>query len=149
MKPIQGYPDYFICADGSVISYRRRRTPLKMNQSKIKGGYLQVKLYSAPYKAKQHLVHRLVAQYYIPNPNNLPEVHHIDGDKTNNHVSNLAWVDIPTNRSLRQYIYNKKKVEYIPTGQIFDNYHMAAKWHGSTPQNIYAYIKKGRLFRYC
>ncbi|MEG0848507.1 MAG: HNH endonuclease [Myroides sp.] len=42
--------------------------------------------------------HRLVAKYFIPNPNNLPEVNHIDGDKGNNSVSNLEWVTLQQNR---------------------------------------------------
>lgn len=37
-------------------------------------------------------LHRKVAEAFIPNPLNLPEVHHIDGNKLNNHVSNLKWV---------------------------------------------------------
>lgn len=53
-------------------------------------GYLYVRLCDKE-KNKQFQVHRLVAQAFIPNPNNLPEVNHKDEDKTNNKVSNLEW----------------------------------------------------------
>jgi len=42
-------------------------------------------------KRKQHLVHRLVSQAFIPNPENLPFINHKDCDPTNNHVDNLEW----------------------------------------------------------
>ena len=53
-------------------------------------GYLAVKLWKNG-KCKQHYIHRLVAETFIPNPNNYPEINHIDGDKRNNAVSNLEW----------------------------------------------------------
>ena len=53
-------------------------------------GYLAVKLWKNG-ECKQHYIHRLVAETFIPNPNNYPEINHIDGDKRNNAVSNLEW----------------------------------------------------------
>lgn len=55
-------------------------------------GYVRVNLYNG--NNNMFLVHRLVAESFIPNPNGLQQIHHIDGDKTNNHVSNLEWVSI-------------------------------------------------------
>lgn len=49
-------------------------------------------------KRKALTVHRLVAKAFIPNPSDLPEVNHKDGDKLNNRVSNLEWSSISDNR---------------------------------------------------
>ena len=53
-----------------------------------KGGYLRVTL-SKDGRAKQYLVHRIVAEAFLPNLNNLPQINHIDECKTNNSVDNL------------------------------------------------------------
>lgn len=78
--------EYKIYDDGTVIG--KRGVPLIPWKSK--GGYLLVNLCIDGHKS-HHLLHRLVAQTYLPNPNNLPQINHKDGDKLNNKVENLEW----------------------------------------------------------
>lgn len=59
---------------------------------KNRNGYFNVNCYRSGEK-KTFLLHRLVASAYLPNPKDLPEVNHKDGDKTNNLPSNLEWID--------------------------------------------------------
>lgn len=54
-------------------------------------GYLYVSLTDEYGQKKNHYIHRLVADAFIPNPNNLPQVNHLDYDRTNNKVTNLEW----------------------------------------------------------
>ena len=53
-------------------------------------GYLKTNIYVEG-KLKTIFPHKLVAQMFIPNPNNKPQINHIDGNKQNNHISNLEW----------------------------------------------------------
>jgi len=82
--------DYFVKEDGRVISTKFGKTK-ELKPSINKDGYYHVALSTNNIK-KTFFVSRLVAECYHPNPNNLPEVEHIDCNKSNNHVSNLEWV---------------------------------------------------------
>ena len=99
-QSIPGFPDYEIGSTGQVRSWRgkpikggvgARPTQPKNLQPVARSGYRGICL-TAPSKKVSFVIHRLVAAAFIPNPDNKPEVNHIDGDKGNNHVSNLEWV---------------------------------------------------------
>lgn len=88
MKDIKGYEGlYAVTEDGQIWSYRRKKF-LKLD-GKV-GDYQSIGL-SKDGKVKGYAVHRLVAQAYIPNPDNLPMVNHKDEVKSNNCVDNLEW----------------------------------------------------------
>lgn len=68
-----------------------------LNGHKITKGYIQVQLSSRPNRVLK-LIHVLVAQVFIPNPNNYPQVNHINGDKADNRIENLEWCNNSMNQ---------------------------------------------------
>lgn len=90
-KNIKGYEGlYLISSYGRIISLHKKSAKLHFIRKK-KNGYLQTML-SKDGKSKHFQLHRLVAEAFIPNPENKSDVHHIDHNQTNNHVDNLMWV---------------------------------------------------------
>ena len=88
MKRISKYPKYLVTEDGKVFS---EKTNKYLKTSFDKQGYERAHLYVGNYKQKTIKIHRLVAEVYLQNPLNKTDVNHIDGDKSNNCVSNLEW----------------------------------------------------------
>ena len=82
--------DYTITRNGEIINNRNGRKVKPQPNGK---GYLRVSI-----GGKLKFVHRLVAEKYIPNPENKPQVNHKDGNKLNNSVGNLEWVSNMENR---------------------------------------------------
>lgn len=74
---------------------------------------------------KRFFIHRLVAELYLPNPDNLPQVNHIDGNKNNSCLSNLEWVSVGENQTHSRYIlgnitgFADTPVECVETGKIY------------------------------
>ena len=77
-------------------------------------GYMRVKLIKNGRRTHKR-VNRLVAETFISNPFNLPQVNHINGDKQDNSISNLEWV---TNRDNVRHAYNMRSLKGIKQGQI-------------------------------
>lgn len=84
---IENYENYEVRPNGEVINTKTGRV---LKGQKNSSGYMQVCLCKNG-KQKTFKVHRLVAEAFIPNPDNLLEINHRDEDKTNNTVENLEW----------------------------------------------------------
>lgn len=105
IEDTQGY--YLIGSDGTI---KNRNRVLKTYI--INSGYVAIKLTAGGNK-KHRLIHRLVAEAFIPNPDEKKEVNHIDGNKLNNDVYNLEWVSSSENK--RHALDIGLKVYNLPT----------------------------------
>lgn len=107
-KDVVGYEEYYaISSIGRVISYPRKVWSVKNNcyanrkgrllkQKHTYDGYRTITLHVDTIR-KETMVHRLIAQAFIPNFENKAYVNHIDGNKQNNHIDNLEWVTASEN----------------------------------------------------
>lgn len=142
-KDIPGYEGLYQASNyGNVRSMNYNRTgqvrELKQN---FKNGYCFVLL-----RRKNCYVHRLIAETFLENPENKPQVNHIDGDKHNNHVSNLEWCTVSENEKHKYRIglavsnlteeareasrkAHMRQVRCITTGKEFDSVNDAANYY--------------------
>ena len=132
-KSVPGFPKYKISNYGNIKNEKKI-----LKQTIIQGGYSSIKLNTETEKNKKKLIHVLVAQTFIPNPENKPTVNHKDHNKLNNTLDNLEWatsheqnihkrhskngmcgarpvwrVDKNTNEKLQKYISITKAIEWL------------------------------------
>lgn len=105
-RPIPGYEDrYEVSSLGRVRSkslgklgkYTREHFGRILKPYLTRYGYYLVDLYYASNKKRHHLVHRLVAEAFLPNPKGLPQINHKNEQKTDNRVKNLEWCTLVYN----------------------------------------------------
>lgn len=101
-KPVKGFEGYYEVSNLGRVRSIDRYVNTKGDSKRIRNGrvlkgiihneYVLVTLSKDNLKSKKR-VHRIVAEAFLPNPDNLPQVNHKDEDKTNNNVTNLEWCD--------------------------------------------------------
>ncbi len=147
-KLIDGFPEFEINEHGVV---RNASSHYVIKQRMNKGGYLYVEIKNGD-KNYTRLVHRLVALAFIPNPQNLPLVNHIDECSVHNDVHNLEWISYKANSNhgtRNERIIRNRKDSVLACdshGNIIKKYeskHEAARQLNVTEAAIRASIKKG------
>lgn len=99
---------YQINRKGEVLGLKRN----KILKPKIDGGYSRITLCKEK-QLKTYLIHRLLAIQFIPNPENLSQIDHIDRNKQNNNLANLRWSNCQSNNRNTKHIYDAKGCIYI------------------------------------
>jgi hypothetical protein len=94
-------------------------------------------------------VHRLVAQAFIPNPDNLPQVDHIDGNKLNNNVENLQWISASANtkKAGNERFKGAKPIICVETNKVYKSVSQAGRELGISDAVVSA-IAKGEFPSY-
>lgn len=159
-KDIKGYEGLYQISNLGRV--KRVTTGRILKGDKNKDGYLLVKLCKNSIGSNKR-IHRLVAEAFIPNPENKPQVNHIDENKINNRVDNLEWVTANENINHGTRNGRSGKSQSIPiiatnlkTGESQESYGLreCSRQLGLHPQNISAVLKgrlkqtKGYTFKY-
>lgn len=132
------YSSYRVTKSGRVFSYRQGNILKPLSTVLDSSGYPIVKLYDNTNKKRTIAVHRLIADTFIPNPDNLECINHKDEVKTNNSIDNLEWCTKSYNNcyndkavkiglKLRESNPNKKAVNQLDENGIVVNTYQSVR----------------------
>lgn len=168
-KDIAGYEGlYQISSFGRVKSFRQAKRlnggeEYILNPTISNNGYEQITLYRSPTDRHKFLVHRLVAQTFIPNPDNLEAVNHKDENRLNNHADNLEWCTMAYNNAygtatIRSSITKGQKIQQFTINGVllatYESIHIASMITGIEKHTIKdccsgsCQFGKGYIWRY-
>lgn len=138
-KKIKNFPNYTVDTNGTVKNNKGQVIKPEITNN----GYERVSLSNNQIKHKRMSVHRLVADAFIPNPNNLPQVNHKNENKRDNRLENLEWSSALHNLEHSRVIEKASvakftKVRCITTGKVYDSIKEAADSLGLYHSNIVA-----------
>ena len=120
-RPVVGYENYYEISSLGRLRSKKTGRYLKIHTKTRKDGYYYNNLHKHGTK-KPFLIHRLVAQAFLPNPENKYYVNHIDGNKLNNAASNLEWVTAKENEDHAYRIGIKNQTgEKNPTAKLTES----------------------------
>ena len=147
--PVVGYEHLYEVTDTGYVWSIKKQDYLR--PSIVKDGVLKVSLSDSGIK-KNHSIHSLVAKAFIPNPENKPQIDHIDGDKHNNAVSNLRWCTNKENQEYRTAQGNSgsgDKGRIVTWGALVFNSIKSAARHianlrGSKEETVRKHLKAAR-----
>lgn len=132
-KDVVGYEGLYRISNRGTVCRLYKNGKVNFMTPRILNGYWRVKLCNGNTQ-KEYFLHRLIAQAFIPNPENKPEINHINGIKTDNRIENLEWVTRSENAihatktgllKYSEYRYNRardvnsKPVMCVETGKIY------------------------------
>ena len=140
------------------IGWAKRKVPeLIRKQTVYKNGYAGIQLHKQQ-RVRLHLIHRLVAQAFIPNPGGKPEVNHKNGDKLDNCIDNLEWVTASENEQHSRKVLGNvcgnapRRVRCVETGIEYNSMADAGRANGtkagaisSVANHIYGHKTAGGL----
>lgn len=147
---------YFITEKGKVISTAYKGKKGRYRELKDSPDHDGYRIITLNHKGRKYTrkIHRLVAEAFIPNPNDLPQVNHLDGDKSNNSVENLEWTDCVSNihhamnHKLRYSISNLDKISAVC--DMLENSDKSFKYIADecgVSQGVVAKVKEKRIWK--
>lgn len=146
-KDIKGYESLYQVSNlGRIksLNYNHTKKEKIMSLENNKSGYLRVALHLRK-KQRHYLVHRLVAEAFIPNPNNYACINHKDENKQNNNIDNLEWCTHKYNNCYGSKLLKSKK----PINQYDKNGNFLKSWSCSKEASNYLKIDSSTITKCC
>lgn len=136
MKDVVGYEGlYAVTSCGRVWSYKNKMFLKPQDNRK---GYMYVNLIKDKKRHKVY-VHRIVAEAYIPNPENLETIDHIDNNKQNNCINNLRWMNLLDN--IDRSIHARIKIRCVETGEEYESLRDCRRKTGFSHGNLSHHLR--------